>query len=256
MRKYLRKYKKKKPLISIITVVLNGERHIEKAIKSVLNQSYKNFEYIIIDGQSSDKTLKIIKKYKSKIDYWISEKDKGIYDAMNKGIKISKGAIIGILNSDDFYKKNALKIVSKYFSKNKSLDFLFGSIMKNRLMSGYHPEKIKWKFNIYPGHSSGFFIKKLVHDKIGLYNTKFKYSADYDLIYKLIVKYKFKGMCTKSNEITGVFRTDGIGSKVGFLGKLSEETKIRIHNKQNIFFVCVLCVLHLMNFIFNKIKNI
>ena len=69
---------------------MNGERHIEKAIKSVLNQSYKNFEYIIIDGQSSDKTLKIIKKYKSKIDYWISEKDKGIYDAMNKGIKISK----------------------------------------------------------------------------------------------------------------------------------------------------------------------
>ena len=110
MKKYLRKYNQN--YISIITVVLNGEKTLERTIKSVINQSYKNFEHIVIDGGSTDGTIKILKKYSKKISYWKSEKDKGIYDAMNKGIKKSKGNIIGILNSDDYYLKNALKIVN------------------------------------------------------------------------------------------------------------------------------------------------
>ena len=248
--------KSKNYLISIITVVLNGDKHLEKSIKSTLNQDYKNYELILIDGGSTDNSVKIIKKYQRKISYWSSKKDNGLYDAMNKGIKKAKGDIIGILNSDDIYRKNALQIVNRYFQKFNDIDFLFGSVKKNRIMSGYHPHKIKWKFNIYPGHSSGFFIKKSTHKKIGLYNTKFKYSADYDLIYRMIIKHKLKGMCVSHKEITGEFRLDGMGSRVTFFGKIIEETKIRIHNKQNIFIVMILFILHLFNYFFYKIKSL
>ena len=251
MKKCFKKYKKN--LISIITVTLNAEKTLERTIKSVLQQSYKNFELIVIDGGSNDKTLNIIKKYNKKISYWVSENDKGIYDAMNKGIKKSSGNIIGILNADDYYTKNALKIVNKYFNKYRNIEFLFGSVKKNRIMSGFYPEKISNRFNIYPGHSSGFFIKKKTHKKIGLYNTKFKYSADLDLIYKLIVKHKIIGMSTKKTEITGIFSMKGISNSISYFTKLKEEANVRIHNKQNIFFVFFLSTLHLINHLFNRI---
>ena len=254
MKKFLKKYSKN--YISIITVVLNAEKTIEKTIKSVINQSYKNFELIIIDGGSTDGTIDIIKKYNKKISYWISEKDKGIYYAMNKGIKKSSGNIIGILNSDDYYLKNALKTVNEYFNKYKNIEFLFGSVKKNRVMSGFYPEKIFYRFNIYPGHSSGFFIKKKTHDRIGLYNTKFKYSADLDLIYRLIVKHKILGISTKKNEITGVFSMHGISNSSSFLVKLKEEASVRLHNKQNIIYVMFLSILHSLNYLYNKFIKI
>src|ERR1700742_4639960 len=91
------------PLVSVVTVVYNGAKHLEQTINSVLNQSHKNVEYIIIDGGSTDGTLDIIKRYEDKIDYWQSERDGGIYFAMNKGVSLAKGELIGILNADDFY---------------------------------------------------------------------------------------------------------------------------------------------------------
>src|ERR1700739_123500 len=99
------------PLVSIITVVYNGSKYIEQTINSVLNQSYKNIEYIIIDGGSTDDTLNIIKRYESKIDYWQSEPDEGIFFAMNKGISLAKGELIGIINADDFYLPGTVKNV-------------------------------------------------------------------------------------------------------------------------------------------------
>ena len=102
----------KKPKFTLITVVLNNQTLLEKTIKSVFDQNFKNFEYIIIDGGSNDGTLEIIKKYNDKLDYWLSETDKGIYDAFNKGLELSKGEYIGIVNSDDTYRPNALKIIS------------------------------------------------------------------------------------------------------------------------------------------------
>ena len=146
--------------ISIITVTKNSEKFLEENINSLKNQTYKNFEHIIIDGKSIDRTVEIIKKHKDKIDYWVNESDKGLYDAMNKGIKVSTGDIIGILNSDDIYYSDALKIVNHYFSEQDNLDFLFGTVEKHKLMHGYYPDKIKWTFGFYTTHSVGFFIKK------------------------------------------------------------------------------------------------
>ena len=150
----------KKNKISIITVTKNSEKYLKKNIESVLTQSYKNYEHIIVDGNSSDKTIRIIKSYKKKIKYIRNINDRGLYHAMNVGIKNSKGDIIGILNSDDIYFKNTLKIVNKYFNSNKDLDFLFGSVYKHKLLSGYNPDIINWSFGFYTTHSVGFFIKK------------------------------------------------------------------------------------------------
>ena len=243
--------KKKKLLFSIITVSLNQPK-IANSFKSLKKQTYKNFEHIVIDGGSTDKTLNIIKKNSRNISFWQSKKDKGIYDAMNIGIKKSKGKIIGILNADDVYYKNALLTVKKYFEE-KNIDFLFGTVKKERVLQGFWPNKIKWKFNIYPSHSGGFFITKKAQKKIGYYNLDFKYSSDRDLIYRMIVKYKLSGVCTKKNEILSKFDIDGISSKVSFFDKLLEETKIRLHNNQNFLFVIFLMIVHSLNKLLNLI---
>ena len=144
--------------ISVITVVKNGSKTIEKTIQSILNQRYKNLEYLIIDGKSTDGTLDIINKYKENISFIKSQNDNGIWDAMNKGISLAKGDIIGFLNADDTYNENTLKTVDNYFNKNK-IDFLFGSVEKYKLMHGYKPWKIKWSFRCSFNIS---FIKNLL----------------------------------------------------------------------------------------------
>ncbi|MDA7449905.1 glycosyltransferase [Candidatus Pelagibacter ubique] len=226
-----------KKKISIITVTKNSEKYLEKNILSVHKQKYKNYEHIIIDGKSTDKTIDIINKHKKKIKYFISEKDKGLYDAMNKGIKRSNGDIIGILNSDDIYYKKTLEIVNKYFNKYKKLDFLFGSVYKHKLLHGYYPKKIKWTFGFYSTHSIGFFIKKEAHKKVGFYNIKYKYSADYDLFYRLIVKKKMNGIATRKSEVFGKFRRGGLSSRIRYIDFLKECSQIRLDNKQNFFLV-------------------
>ena len=241
---------KKKPLFSIITVVFNGEKFLEKTITSVINQSCKDFEYIVIDGGSTDKSLEIIKKYEKKIDYWVSEKDKGIYDAFNKGMIVSKGEFIGFINSDDIYKKDALSIISNYIRKNKATDFIFGSVKKHwGILHGYKPWKIFFSWGFYTSHSTGFFIKKEAAKKVGLYNTEFKYSSDYDYFYRMIVKKKLKGIATKKNEIFGTFRRGGFSSTTKFIDHFMETIKIRLHNKQNKLIV-------LMIFILKYLKNL
>ena len=243
-----------KPLISIITVCYNSGKTIEDTINSVLHQTYDNIEYIIIDGSSKDDTLKIIKKYESSIDLWVSENDSGIYNAINKGLKMSSGDIIGILNSDDIYTNNALSLVKKYFENFERVDFVFGSIIKERLLSGFAKEKIKWKFNIYPGHSSGFFISKNAQLKVGLYDEKFELHADYDLIYRLVCKLKMKGTAMDREDVTGKFNIHGKSSKEGQIRYYKEEFKIRKKNNQNIFFISLLLIIKIIYFYLLKIS--
>ena len=252
VKKIYKSSEKNKPLFTIITISLNSEKTIEKSILSVLNQTYDNIEYIIIDGGSTDKTLEIIRKYENSIDFWISEKDNGIYNAINKGLKLSSGDIIGILNSNDIYSTNALNLVKKYFEGN--INFVFGSVKKDRLLSGFNKKKINWKFNIYPAHSSGFFITKFAQEKVGLYDEKFKLHADYDLIFRLVSKHKLKGMATERNEITGIFDMHGMSSKESRFNYLVEEFKIREKNKQNIIYISILFITKSIYFYLYKIK--
>tara|TARA_B100000963_G_scaffold254866_1_gene223483 strand:- start:2069 stop:2791 length:723 start_codon:yes stop_codon:yes gene_type:complete len=228
---------------SLITTVYNGEKSIEKTIESVICQTHKDFEYIVIDAYSKDKTLEIVNKYKDKITKIISEPDKSIYEGMNKGIKNSNGEIIGIINSGDTYSNNALEIINSYFEKNKEIDFMFGTVFKKKILYKYEPNKIWWSFNFYPAHSGGFFIKKKTQDEIGYYDTRYKCSADYDFFYKLIVTNKKKGMITKKDELISNFDKSGYSSKLSLFEHMIEETNIRINNKQNKIIVLTIFIL-------------
>ena len=237
---------KKNFKISVITVTKNSEKFLEENLQSLKKQSYRNFEHIIIDGQSTDKTIDIIKKYSSEIYYWVSESDNGLYEAMNKGIERSTGDIIGILNSDDIFYPEALSIVNKYFSNYQDIDFLFGTVEKHKLMHGFNPKKINWTFGFYSTHSVGFFIKRASQLKLGLYDTQYKYSADYDLFYRMIVKKNFKGTSTKKNEIFGKFRKGGLSSRIKYIDFLKENNRIRINNGQNKLIVYLIFLLRVM----------
>ena len=241
---------KNEPLLTIVTAVFNNEKFLEESILSLHNQKYANYEHIVIDGGSTDGTIDIIKKYEDKIDYWCSEKDKGIYDAFNKGMKLASGEYIGFLNSDDKYSDNAFEILIRYIKENTDKDFIFGAVKKHwGILYGYKPYKIYWSWGFYSSHSTGFFIKTESAKKVGLYNLKYKFSADYDYFFRMIVKEKLKGIGTKKNEIFGTFRRGGYSSTINFFDHFMEEIKIRLDNGQN-------RILIMLIFIYKYIKNI
>lgn len=244
------KIAKKKYIISIITVVKNNKLHLEETIKSVLIQKKSNIEYIVIDGNSNDGTLDLIKKYDSQIDYWISENDNGIYDAFNKGLSLAKGDYIGFVNSDDVLTINALSILEKYIKKYPEKDFIFGAVKKHwGILYGYKPWKMFFTWGFYSSHSTGFYIKKKAADKVGEYNLKYQYSADYDYFYRMIKKHKLKGIGTNKNELFGIFRRGGFSSKIKFIDHFFETIQIRIDNNQNRYLV-------LLIFIIKFLKNL
>ena len=170
------------PLISVITVVLNGERYLEETIQSVINQTYPNVEYIIIDGGSTDGTLDIIKKYEDKIDYWVSEKDKGIYDAMNKGIRVASGFFVTFLNSDDYYSDyEYFKVaVAEYLKKNwdiccASMKIILDS--KKYVIRPSSTKGIKYKMDL--NHPTMIYRTEIFR-KVGLFDMKHRIAADYE----------------------------------------------------------------------------
>lgn len=183
--------------ISIITVCYNSSETIENTIQSVITQDYSEIEYIIIDGLSSDNTLQIIEKYKGKIVKIISEKDKGIYDAINKGIALATGDIVAILHADDFYtNENVISSVVEAFVKY-SVDSVYGNlqyvdradtntIKRNWISGTYHKQNFLkgWM----PPHPS-FFVKKKCYDNFGNYNTSLTSAADYELMLRFLYKY-------------------------------------------------------------------
>jgi len=176
------------PLVSIITVVFNGAKHVEQTIQSVLNQSYPNTEYIIIDGGSTDGTVDIIKQYENKIDYWKSERDGGIYFAMNEGISLAKGEWIGILNADDYYLPDT---ISQVIDATKLFDaaIYHGNmqyVTENAVPISVAKPDIT-KMNEMPAifHPT-CFVKKMVYDKAGVFDTQYKISADYDFLLRCL----------------------------------------------------------------------
>jgi glycosyltransferase involved in cell wall biosynthesis len=186
------------PLVSIITVVLNGESHLEDTINSVLSQTYENLEYIIIDGGSTDRTNEIIDSYSDNISKHISEPDEGIYDAMNKGISHSTGDLIGILNSDDYYNDNRVieKIVQVF--ENHKTDSIYANIdyvspnqdgkIIRKWISGPFKEN-SFRKGWHPAHP-GFFVKKEIFQEFGLYDLSYKIAADFELMLRFLEKHK------------------------------------------------------------------
>lgn len=178
------------PLVTVITVVCNGEKYLENTIISVLSQSYNNIEYIIIDGGSSDKTVDIIKKYDNLIDYWISEADKGVYDALNKGLALATGKLIGQIHAGSQYAQAAVENAVKIYLQEPDKDIIAGSAKKHS-----NPEKFLFRSNrqlLGPSNPSilheALFFQKNCLLRQGGYDLSFKVSADYNAIAKAFVE--------------------------------------------------------------------
>ena len=187
-------------LVSIITTVFNNKDTVEDAIQSVLSQSYPNIEYIVVDGGSTDGTIEIINKYENKINKFVSEKDQGVYDGMNRGIKRATGDIIGILNSDDVYADD--KVIERVVAEmtRKNADVCWGDLVyvdaKNtdkviRFWKSSEYREEKFKKGWMPPHPA-FFVKRWVYEKYGLFNLDFPISADYELMLRFLERHKIK----------------------------------------------------------------
>jgi glycosyltransferase involved in cell wall biosynthesis len=252
----------------VVTPVLNSEAFVEQTILSIINQDYKNIEYIIIDGGSTDGTLDIIKKYADKIDLWVSEPDKGIYDAQNKGVFKAKGEYFAVLNSGDYFAEK--DVVSKVAAKIKSglnVDYVYSDALlikqteNNRVVKFYSDISNILKFNPIP-HPT-LFSKTEFFKKSGGFDCTYKVSADYDYVFKLLTN-NCSGL--KIDAYTVFIRQGGYS----YLNMLSASEILSIQKKYckdwlRIYFRFFLRVLHfktlriLLKIIgekkFNKIKQ-
>ncbi len=210
--------------ISIITVCYNSEKTIRQTIESVVSQSYDDIEHIIIDGGSSDDTLSIISEYTGSVKF-ISEMDKGIYDAINKGIRLASGEIIGILNSDDFFSDSYVvnRIVKEF--KDNSLEAVFADVSffsdnQGSQIVRYYSSKLfrpwMFRFGFQPAHPT-FYCKKELFDIHGYYDLRFKIAGDFELLTRFLevnkVKYKYVNDIWVKMKLGGI-STKGLGSNL------------------------------------------
>ena len=233
-----------KPLVSIITVSYNAAATIEETILSVINQDYDNIEYIIIDGGSTDGTLDIIRKYEDKIAYWVSEKDYGLYHAMNKGIEYAHGEIIGMINADDFYYTGAINKMIKTF-ENKALNqyIFFGDMQHGDiLVPGWRPKAIKRSaFGTHPS----MFVPRAIYDTIGVYKLQYKILSDYDFMYRAFNVYNIQPLYLA--EKIAFFRPGGLSANNVFRA-YTEEMLIKLENGEKFYRSFGLYMLKLLKF--------
>jgi glycosyltransferase involved in cell wall biosynthesis len=184
------------PLVSIVTVVLNGEDHLESAISSVLGQDYPNIEYIVIDGGSTDATPQIISKWRDRITVYVSEPDRGMYDGMNKGIRMASGAIVGLLNADDFYASE--RVVSEVVSEFqlRGVDSVFADLVivdpndSNKVLRYYDSSYFRpdrFAYGWMPAHPT-FFVKRECYQMFGFFKTDYQIAADYELLVRFLAR--------------------------------------------------------------------
>ena len=188
--------------VSIITAAFNSVQTLEDTVKSVLEQTYSNIEYIVVDGGSTDGSLNVVRRYEQQFCgrmKWISEKDRGIYDAMNKGIQMATGDIVGILNSDDYFTRNDV-IERMVDSFDKELDAIYGDIhfirdgQPDKCIRYYSSKRFSpmWlRFGFMPAHPS-FYCRRDVFDKAGLYKTDYAIGSDYEMMVRLFLKFQIK----------------------------------------------------------------
>jgi glycosyltransferase involved in cell wall biosynthesis len=237
--------------ISIITISFNSQELIFETLESVQNQSLKNLEHIIIDGNSTDNTLKLCSQFPH-ISKIISEPDKGIYDALNKGIKNSTDEIIGFLNSDDtFYDENSLKIISEAFDKDT--DCVFGDLIytdKNenlkRVWKGSEFKKGAFKKGWMPAHPT-FYCRRSVYEKLGFYDDSYKIAGDFELMLRFLEKHNIRSKYipkTLVNMKVGGASNNGLKSKLDIL-----KEEFRAFDQNNI-------QVNKLTYIFHKAKKI
>ncbi len=221
--------------VSIITATFNSEKTVKKTIDSILSQDYKNIEYIIMDGESSDSTVSIIESYKENITKFISERDNGIYDALNKGVRLASGDIIGFLHSDDFYAdKSIISNVVQNFKDQIAPDIVIGNVTfvneKNEIDRNYSGENFNFNIGIMPPHPS-VFIKKRCYEKFGYFNTDYKIAADYDLLFRFLKIKKAKYLYSKN--ITVNMLSGGLSNKNIMSILLLNKEIYKIHQSHN-----------------------
>lgn len=240
------------PLVSIVTVSYNAVATIEQTILSVLNQSYSNIEYIIIDGGSTDGTVDIIKKYADKITYWVSEPDKGIYDAMNKGIDKVSGELVGIINSDDWYEEDAFKnVVEKYTYNPKSV------FHGNLRLIGDTTKVLKPKFDTSKYYYGSFlmhptmFVPTTLYKEIGKFDIKYRIAADYDLMLRI---YHSNYTLHYIDTILSNMRLGGV-SDTNIIDGYTEVKQIAIKNNYSFFKVYLIYILKVIRVYYYKLKK-
>ena len=180
--------------ISIITVSFNSAKTIAKTIESVLSQDFPEIEYIIVDGNSSDDTVQIIRQYENRISKWVSEKDRGMYDAMNKGIAMATGDVIGILNSDDVYMNHHVVSDLMALMEKQKAQVVFADLIlvdpvdENKVLryydsSHFHPDK--FRFGWMPAHPT-VFVRRELYKAVGLFSTSYQIAADYEMLIRML----------------------------------------------------------------------
>ena len=180
--------------ISLVTVTINSAATIRDTIESVLKQKYADYEYLVIDGGSQDGTIDIIKEYEPKFGgrmRWVSEKDKGMYDGINKGIRMATGDVVGIINSDDFYHRTDIfAVIADAFTQNKEIEAIYGDVRfvkpgnlerTVRYYSSKHWKPWRFRFGFMPAHPT-FFTYKENFEKYGYYQIDYRIAADYELL--------------------------------------------------------------------------
>jgi GT2 family glycosyltransferase len=243
------------PLVSVITIVFNGADFLEQTIQSVINQNYENIEYIIVDGGSQDSSLEIINRYKEHIDYWISEPDEGLYDALNKGIRLATGQFVGMIHSDDLYAPEAIqKVVTRFLSEPEvgicygNLNYVGSDFLKTvgRDIESTFRMVMKGEIN----HPT-CFVRKGIYEKHGGFDTNFRIAADYDLgvrFWKAGVQFFY------INSTLAYFRLGGTSSDL--FKNQWERYKVRIKNKENVFWSFMIYFMVLTNYFFKKVRII
>jgi len=180
------------PLVTVVTVVFNGEKHLEEAIQSVIGQDHENIEYIIVDGGSTDSSLDIIRRYEDRIDFWVSEPDAGIYDAMNKGIALASGELIGLLNADDRYEQGAIKAVVGAYLKtlgdyNIAIAGKWNLLFEEMGLVITASPSLRFWMGMPISHQA-IFIPKKVYEMAGAYDIAYKFAADLDMVVRLYLR--------------------------------------------------------------------
>jgi len=233
---------KSKYKISIITVCFNAAETIEETIKSVIEQRYDNWEYIIIDAGSYDGTLEIIEKYRDKLAYFVSEKDYGLYHAMNKGLEKVTGDIVGIINADDYYYDDVfIQVANAFEEKDVDNYILWGDIVyRNSRVKGWRENNLRT--GAFAPHPS-MFCPKNVYNRIGGYKLWYKILADYDFMYRAIHKYKLKSIYLP--ETIAFFRDGGVASQ-NIFRSLAEEMIIKVEYGERKGFAFIQFILKLI----------